>query len=102
MKFDWSEYKRRRTWFVIAIFSSIPGAFFCDFIGKAGWGIPSPLAWLCYLLLIFFPAGFRFALCACPQCGKSIHLKGGFGFPFSPWCLHCKLKIGSQIKPHGE
>lgn len=92
-KLDWSQYRARRLYFILAFVS----AFVLIAAISSIESIPSflpPLLWFAWGIGIVAPMAFRFGFCPCPRCGKPIHFKNGFGYPFSPRCLHCGVKIG--------
>jgi len=98
LKYDWSVYKKRRIQFVLGLVAT----FFLMFsLGevKSVTSFPGPVIWIAWLVLVVFPLAFRFALTPCPRCGKALHFKKGFGYPFSPACLNCGLKINSENQP---
>lgn len=94
-KYDWSTYRKRRFQFVLGLIATF------GVMISMGWAeqllsFAPPLIFFGWLIVVIGPLAFRFALCPCPRCGKPVHFKGGFGYPFSPKCLNCGIKVGSQ------
>lgn len=95
LKYDWSAYRKRRLHFILGLIATF------GLMIAIGWAeqLPSfsaPLVFFGWLIVVIGPLGFRFALCPCPRCGNPVHFKSGFGYPFSPRCLDCGIRVGTE------
>ena len=93
MSLNWRQYYIRKWCLIIFILITFIGfAILSNYISEKYLSF----AVLLWMALAGIPLAFRFGACSCPNCGRPIHIKGLFGFPFSPKCLHCGIKIGQK------
>ena len=95
LTYDWSKYRKNRLYFILIILATF-GILF-----SKGWldnysKVISSVVWFAWGILVVLQIGYKFVSTACPNCGKPVHLKGAFGYPFSPCCLNCGIKIGAD------
>ncbi len=95
MNYDWSEYRKRRSLFILVMFSFIPVLIFIDSISKENVSLFYFLIFI-WVFVFFFPTSWYFGKTPCPRCSKAIYLRSGFGFLFSPKCVNCDLKINKE------
>lgn len=89
-EYDWSQYRRNRLLLIISIGGT---AIISTQIGNLPL-LPQITVMVILLSVWIAPLAVVFSLTKCPKCNKSIHLNGGTGYPFSPNCLNCGVRIG--------
>lgn len=94
-KYNWSNYRKKRLYFIIALLATFPFMILLGNLEKQMSFFLIGIIWFSWAIFFIGPIAFKFGCCPCPKCSKPVHFKNGFGNIFGQNCLNCNIKIGS-------
>ncbi len=98
-RLPWSEYRRRRRWFFIALLAYLPSVAAVGYPLRALLG--SDIVFLviaCLWLLVFAVVGIRMNSFPCPRCHRPFFFRWPVSSPLASECIRCGFPKWGEIE----